>query len=107
MRCLALAQAWQDAGGRAVFAAVEMPESLVQRLAQEEMALHRLPIATGTTADAEATVGLASSLSVKAVVADGYFMGAEFQETIKAAGLRLLFVDDNGHAGRYVADWVL
>ncbi len=33
--------------------------------------------------------------------------GADFQRALKTAGLRILFLDDNGHAGSYSADLVL
>jgi len=40
-------------------------------------------------------------------VADGYHFGADYQRIIKESGVSLLFVDDNGHAGQYYADFVL
>ena len=41
------------------------------------------------------------------VVLDGYHFGADYQLGIKEAGLKLLVVDDYGHADFYHADWVL
>jgi UDP-2,4-diacetamido-2,4,6-trideoxy-beta-L-altropyranose hydrolase len=41
------------------------------------------------------------------VVVDGYHFGADYVETLQRAGLRVLFIDDNGHADRYPADLVL
>ena len=37
MRCLALAQAWQDTGGRAVFAMAQATPAVEERLQQENM----------------------------------------------------------------------
>lgn len=107
MRCLALAQAWQDAGGVAHFAAAELPDGLAARLTAEGMALYRLDVAPGSAADAVQTAALARQLGADWVVEDGYKFGADFQRIIKEAGLRLLAIDDCGHAGHYVADLVL
>lgn len=41
------------------------------------------------------------------VAADGYHFGSAFQREIKAAGLRLLVMDDNGENGEYEADVIL
>ncbi|NEO67394.1 MAG: UDP-2,4-diacetamido-2,4,6-trideoxy-beta-L-altropyranose hydrolase, partial [Moorea sp. SIO4G2] len=38
---------------------------------------------------------------------DGYHFGSDYQRVIKDAGLRLLFIDDYGHAAHYWADLVL
>ena len=38
---------------------------------------------------------------------DGYQFEASYQCELKHAGLKVLFVDDNGHAGGYAADLVL
>ncbi len=41
------------------------------------------------------------------VVVDGYEFGAEYQASLKNRGLKVLFIDDNGHARHYSADLVL
>lgn len=107
MRCLALAQAWQDAGGVAHFAAVDIPDGLAGRLASEGMTLHRLNVTPGGPEDAAQTVALALRLGATWVVEDGYCFDADYQRAIKDAGLRLLVIDDYGHAGHYWADLVL
>ena len=38
---------------------------------------------------------------------DGYQFDVEYQRAVKAAGLKLLVIDDTGHMGAYVADMVL
>ncbi len=107
MRCLALAQAWQDAGGQAHFAAAALPEGLATRLAIEGMTLHRLDVAPGSPDDAALTTTLAQRLDAAWVVEDGYHFASDYQRAIKDAGLHLLAIDDYGHAGHYVADLVL
>ncbi|MCB0056671.1 MAG: UDP-2,4-diacetamido-2,4,6-trideoxy-beta-L-altropyranose hydrolase [Caldilineaceae bacterium] len=107
MRCLALAQAWQDAGGAAHFVAVEMPNGLQERLAVEDMTFHRLDVVPGSIEDAAQTIAQAQRLGAAWVAEDGYHFGADYQRAIKNASLRLLAIDDYGHADHYVADLVL
>ncbi len=106
MRCLALAQAWQG-HGKAVFAAAECTPALAQRLKAANCELHQLAVPPGSPEDAAATVVLAGELGTRWLVADGYQFGADFQRDLRASGRQLLFFDDYGHAGEYVADLVL
>jgi UDP-2,4-diacetamido-2,4,6-trideoxy-beta-L-altropyranose hydrolase len=107
MRGLALGQAWQDAGGRAVFLmAVETPP-LEARLRSEGMEVVRLPVQPGSTDDAIRTADFAHQVGADWVVVDGYHFGADYQRIIKDSGLRLVFIDDIGHAEHYSADLVL
>lgn len=107
MRCLALAQAWKEAGGEVHFVTVELPANLDSRLQQEGMTRHTLKVVAGSDADAVQTAALARALGVTWVVEDGYHFGRSYQHVIKKADLRLLAIDDFGHAGAYVADLVL
>jgi len=107
MRCLALAQAWQEAGGDAVFAMATDAPSLEKRLAEEGFEVERVAAEPGGTEDAAAAARLAQEKGASWVVVDGYHFGYDYQRAMKDAGLRVLFVDDNGHAGRYCADIVL
>lgn len=107
MRCLALAQAWQDAGGHAIFAMAMQAPALEARLRAEEVGLVHLATQPGSTDDARQTVDWARRTEATAVVVDGYYFDAEYQRRIKDASLRLLFIDDYGHADYYWADVVL
>ena len=107
MRCLALAQAWHDAGGAVAFISAGLSGELRHRLAQEHMALLDLDQAPGGSQAAEATAAHAPRAGAEWVVADGYGFGAEYQRVIKEAGLKLLVLDDYGHAEYYYADIVL
>jgi len=107
MRCIALGQAWQDAGGRAVFLMATEAPVLKSRLHSEGMEVVHLPVHPGSTDDAIQTADFAHQVGAGWVVVDGYHFGADYQRTIKDSGLRLLFIDDNGHAGHYSADLVL
>lgn len=108
MRCLALAQAWQERGGHVTFVCGDdLPQALRTRLRDEGMSLELIDVVWGSRQDADYLIKIATELDVAAVVVDGYHFGADYQRWIKDAGLRLLFIDDNGHADHYYADWVL
>ncbi len=107
MRCLALAQAWQDSKGQVTLVvAGEVPE-LEKRWRAEGMEVVRLFVLPGGAEDALQTGRLARSQRSEWVVVDGYHFGAHYQRILKERGLRLLVIDDKGHAAHYYADIVL
>jgi UDP-2,4-diacetamido-2,4,6-trideoxy-beta-L-altropyranose hydrolase len=105
MRCLALAQAWQDSGGRALFAMAQSTPGLRERITKEQCEILALSATPGSSADAEQTVEM--GCAAEWIVVDGYHFGSKYQQQIKIAGSRLLFIDDYGHSERYSADVVL
>ena len=107
MRCLALAQAWQDLGGRAIFAMAESTPAIRRRLLSESCEVVPVAAEPGTDDDSQRTVALALERNARWVVLDGYCFGAEFQLALKRAGLKALLLDDYGHAKSYSADLVL
>jgi UDP-2,4-diacetamido-2,4,6-trideoxy-beta-L-altropyranose hydrolase len=107
MRCLALAQAWQDGGSDSIFAMAESTPALNRRLQDEGMRIEPLAASAGTAEDAMQTCQLAGKNGAVWIVVDGYNFGSEYQGAIKVAGFKLLFVDDNVHAEAYCADLVL
>lgn len=107
MRCLALAQAWQDAGGYVVFAMADATPGIEERLRRECVQVVKLDAAPGTADDSGQTARLAARKSVQQVVVDGYGFGADYQRALKAAGFKVLFLDDYGHASHYPSDVVL
>jgi len=107
MRCLALAQAWQDTGGCATFAMAEATPAVEERLRSEGVKIVRLAAPVGTQEDSNQTARLAATRQAEWVVVDGYQFGAEYQLALKKAGHKVLFVDDNGHAEYYSADLVM
>ena len=106
MRCLALAQGWRKTGP-VTFALALCPPPLEDRLRAEGFELGKLAVDPGSIEDAEAAGALANQLGAEWIVVDGYQFGADYQRAIKNAGRRLLFLDDNGHAGDYCSDLVL
>jgi UDP-2,4-diacetamido-2,4,6-trideoxy-beta-L-altropyranose hydrolase len=107
MRCLALAQAWRGAGGHAVFAMAQVTPAVEERLQLESMGVARLKAEPGSADDARETIALARENQASWAVVDGYCFGADYQTALKRAGLKVLFIDDYGHAGRYSANLVL
>ncbi len=107
MRCLALAQAWRRAGGDATFLLAEVAPSLLARLKSEGMVVRRLERKRGSTEDARETAKLAREAGASWLVADGYGFGAKYQRVVKSHGVRLVVLDDYGHAERYFADIIL
>jgi UDP-2,4-diacetamido-2,4,6-trideoxy-beta-L-altropyranose hydrolase len=107
MRCLALAQKWQEAGGKTVFAHVETTPAMKQRLSDTGFEFVNLNAVIGDTDDATQTIEHARALKAPWIVADGYSFGATWQKHVKESGIRLLVCDDYGHAERYYANLVL
>src|ERR1035438_4860894 len=86
MRCLALAQAWQDAGGRAVFAMAEIPEALLQRLTFEGFDTISLPTIPGSSEDAELSLSLARQVQANWLVIDGDRFARQFLLRLPSSG---------------------
>lgn len=107
MRCLALAQAWQDAGNKAVFVMAEPLPSVRERLLSEQIEVVLAEGQAGSRNDASGVAQVASRRAADWVVVDGYHFDANYQRELKAAGLKVLFIDDDGSAGHYSADLVL
>lgn len=107
MRCLALVQACLAEGGQAHFLMGFEGATLAQRLIDEGVGVSYLSVPWASEADAQNTVALAKDLQADWIVVDGYRFGAEYQKWLKDAGLKLLVLDDYGHATHYWADIVL
>jgi UDP-2,4-diacetamido-2,4,6-trideoxy-beta-L-altropyranose hydrolase len=112
MRCLALAQAFQDKAGPdqsgpCIFAMAESTAGAEERIRREKFEVVILAASPGSPQDAAQLVDLAVARHADWVVLDGYRFDVEYQRRLKAAGVKLLVVDDTGHAGAYAADLVL
>ena len=107
MRCLALAQAWQDAGGRVVLAWSEMPELLVDRLQSEGLHPTRVHATPGSPSDARQTQQLAHEAAAGWVVTDGYHFDDSYHQLLRMDGIRLMAIDDMAHLKNYPVDILL
>lgn len=94
MRCLALAQVWQDRGGSVCFiSAIEAP-SLIERLRQENMVLTNMTATPGSDEDLQQTVVAACVQGAVWLVLDGYHFTRDFMLRTQQSGLHLLLMDD-------------
>jgi UDP-2,4-diacetamido-2,4,6-trideoxy-beta-L-altropyranose hydrolase len=107
MRCLALAQSWQDAGGTASLAAAELPDALLSRVAAEGIVLSRVHATPGGPEDARETVAQAHRLRADWVVADGDRFGSDFLQMVRDAGFRVLLIDDFADRESFPADLIV
>ncbi|MBZ5653917.1 MAG: UDP-2,4-diacetamido-2,4,6-trideoxy-beta-L-altropyranose hydrolase [Acidobacteriia bacterium] len=107
MRCLALTQAWQDAGGRVTFVMAESTPAIEERLRSEGIGLVRIDGVPGSDFDHEQLIALARTHRPSWVVVDGYEFDAAYQRTLKNEGFKVLLIDDNGRPGSFTADVVL
>jgi len=107
MRCLALAQAWQDHGGECTFVIAHVIPGLEQRLRSEGCEVVRPDVLPGSREDA---IGIAQLATVKGaawVVVDGYHFRHEYYRVLKDAGIRVLQIDDYGTVGAYESSVIL
>ncbi len=120
MRCIALAQAWQDYGGKVTFISHCESSALRERIIEEGFSfipiehphpapsdlLQTLSIATNIT---NSTNGTNKTNITKAtwLVLDGYHFTPDCQKAIRDAGIHLLVIDDMNHLSHYHADILL
>jgi len=107
MRCLSLVQGLRPLDGPAMLVAAEITAALEPRLQSAGVELTRLIAEAGSAEDAEQTVKIAREYKASWIMVDGYQFNADYQRQLKAAGFRVLFLDDYGHAKNYSADLVL
>ncbi|HSD70770.1 MAG TPA: UDP-2,4-diacetamido-2,4,6-trideoxy-beta-L-altropyranose hydrolase, partial [Woeseiaceae bacterium] len=94
MRCLALAQSWQDRGGRTVFVTATETPALLNRLQAEGCEVHRLHAAAASLADAAETVAAAGQLDAAWIVIDGYAFTATYLRALREEQKQILAIDD-------------
>lgn len=107
MRCLALAQAWQDTSGTASLVVAELPDALSPRLTAEGVSVSWVHAVPGSSDDAAETVAEARRLRADWVVIDGDRFGSDFLETVRAAGFRALLIDDFAARQAFPADLIV
>jgi UDP-2,4-diacetamido-2,4,6-trideoxy-beta-L-altropyranose hydrolase len=107
MRCLALAQAWQNAGGRAVFAMAETTAAVRARLASESVEVVPIGVQAAGRDDARRVTEWARHYRADWVVIDGYFFDPAYVLELKSAGLKVLLIDDEGLDRPCGADLIL
>ena len=94
MRCLALAQAWQDAGGRAAFAMAQSPDGVLRRVSGEGFEITSVRAVPGSLQDAQLLIRQARAMQARCVVVDGDQFGVDFLQGIQDADMRTFLIDD-------------
>lgn len=107
MRCIALAQGWQESGGNVHFVISRLSRPLEERITREGFSLTYLDHNPGSREDADETLAVAAQYGAGWIVLDGYQFNGEYQVRIHDGGMQLLVIDDYGHARTYAADIVL
>ena len=110
MRCIALAQAWQDQGGKTTFISHCESDALKERIQSEGFRFIALDNACPDSSDLKNTLSILMNENgdqKKWLVLDGYHFTPEYQKAIRDAGIRLLVIDDMNHLPRYHADIIL
>jgi UDP-2,4-diacetamido-2,4,6-trideoxy-beta-L-altropyranose hydrolase len=105
MRCLALAQAWKDGGGRAIFVSAELTSALEPRLHAEDIAVRRLDAFPGSVQDACQTAYISAELAAGWLVVDGFHFDHTFISALHSTPV--LLIDDHAARGTYIAEFVL
>ncbi len=107
MRCIALAQAWCDIGGRCLFLMAESTPTLDDRLCRERLPVKFINAKPGDASDIRLTQAAALNCGASWIAIDGYRFGTDYQRALKDAGFSVLCIDDYGHAEEYFADLLL
>ncbi|TSA38388.1 MAG: UDP-2,4-diacetamido-2,4,6-trideoxy-beta-L-altropyranose hydrolase [Porphyromonadaceae bacterium] len=114
MRCIALAQAWQDHGGEVTFISHCESEALRERISKEGFQFIAVKAPHPHSDDLSITLEYLKRPSAFTLhpsptwlVLDGYHFTTEYQKTIRDGGIRLLVIDDMNHLPHYHADILL
>jgi len=103
MRCMALAQNWKRAGGSVTFLLPQGSEPLGQRISCRGFSLEVLD----RIRFFDLAVHRILTLQPHVAVLDGYGFGAQQLAALSEAGIRVLMLDDYGHASAYPVRWIL
>jgi UDP-2,4-diacetamido-2,4,6-trideoxy-beta-L-altropyranose hydrolase len=107
MRTLALAQAWQSAGGSVLFLKAPGDPAADDRLRSEGMEVAHVCSTIAGDDDAAETINHACERDARWIVVDGYQFPRSFQVHLRDAGFRVLHIDDAMFREEYCADIVL
>ena len=107
MRCFALTQAWIAEGGKATFLSCCDSPAFRRRVTGEGARFIPLPAAHSDPVDWRTTSRLVGKLKPDWLVIDGYHFDPDYQKAARAAGVRVLVIDDTAHLPEYHADILL
>jgi len=110
MRCIALAQALQNRGGRAIFLSHIQNKRLRKMISDEGFELISVDNPYPHPGDEEGIRNLSAYTSQAHpswVVLDGYHFDPAYQSALRATGCKVLVIDDMAHQPEYHADILL
>lgn len=107
MRCLALAQAWRKAGGRADFVMAAGASELHARLRSEGSGVLEIGARPGSEDDARQTRELCKKKGASWLAIDGFHFKRAYCAHASDGTSRLLLLDDDGGRAPYGCDLVL
>ena len=112
MRCIALAQAWQDRGGHVTFLSHCKNDKLRHRIIHEGSHFEPIHKPYPDPLDLDQTIQKLSSIKKDRssdvwLVLDGYHFNPDYQKYIIESGHKLLVIDDNNHHPHYHAHILL
>ncbi len=107
LRCLALAQAWRDAGGEVILATAELPVALAARWRAEIGSIARIHAKRGSSSDAAALRRIAAIEGADWITVDGYEFPTSYLADLRELRTPLAMVDDMVHLERYPVDLLL
>lgn len=107
IRSLALAQAWEAAGGTAIIATAAADEALPAALRGRPIKVVKTPASHPDSSDMEFMRELLGRHPAAWVACDGYHFDAGYTRGLRDAGARVMVVDDIAAAPAYDADVIL
>lgn len=107
MRCLALGQAWQKAGGRVTFLTHCEGRALAERITSHGIQFVPLKEPHPGPSDLETTLSLLGQMDCGWLAADGYHFAPDYQRAVRKSGHRLLVIDDTACWPEYDTDVLL
>lgn len=113
MRCIALAQAWQQPGDGVAFLSRCESEALRQRIIDEGFDFISVKKHHPDPSDLSQTLSVLKRFASNAIphgiwlVCDGYHFTPNYHKAVRDNGYRLLVIDDMAHLNHYHADILL
>ncbi len=110
MRCIALAQAWQEQGGEVTFISHCESDALKERIQSQGFRFIALDHVCPNPSDLMNTLAiLKNEINDQKIwlVLDGYHFTTKYQKAIRDEGIRLLVIDDMNHMSHYHAEILL
>lgn len=107
MRCIALAQAWQDLGGRATLLSSCLPSALAAQVTGNNLQHVAVEGCAGSIGDAVQLCRLHQDIKASWAIVDGYHFDETYLAYARNIQGRLMMIDDLGHLSHYSVDLVL